>query len=116
MIPSAPIRRRKLYEEVVVRLETMIHDGALKPGDAVPCERELMTHVGVGRPAIREALFALNRMGMVTVANGERARVSSPTPQTLLGELSGAARLMLAKPEGMRNFQEARSLFECALA
>ncbi|CAN5441471.1 transcriptional regulator NanR [soil metagenome] len=113
---TAPIRRRKLYEEVLVRLEAMIHEGAFKPGDPLPSERELMVHFGVGRPAIREALFALQRMGMVVAANGERPRVSSPTPKTLLDELGGPARLMIAKPEGMRNFQDARALFECALA
>jgi len=75
-----------------------------------------MLHFGVGRPAIREALFALNRMGLVVVANGERPRVSSPTPAQLLGELGGAARLMLAKPEGIQHFQKARTLFEAALA
>jgi DNA-binding FadR family transcriptional regulator len=61
-------------------------------------------------------MFALHRMGLVVVGNGERPRVSIPTPKTLLGELSGAARLMLAKPDGMRHFQQARTLFECALA
>jgi GntR family transcriptional regulator, sialic acid-inducible nan operon repressor len=113
---NAPIRRRKLYEEIVMRLEAMIHEGELSPGDALPSERDLMQQFEVGRPAIREALFALNRMGLVIVANGERPRVSSPTPKTLLGELSGAARLMISKPEGMFHFQQARVLFECALA
>ena len=88
MTTVAPIRRRKLYEEVVVRLEAMIHEGELNPGDLLPSERELMLHFGVGRPAIREALFALHRMGLVIVANGERPRVSSPTPKTMLGELA----------------------------
>jgi len=112
----APIRRRKLYEEVVARLEELIHSEQLKPGEVLPSERDLMLQFGVGRPAIREALFALSRMGLVEVANGERARVSSPTPRTLLDELSGAARLMLSKPEGVHYFQEARTLFESALA
>src|SRR5579871_5359522 len=116
MKQTAPIRRRKLYEEVMVRLESLIHEGELKPGDPLPSERELMLHFGVGRPAIREALFALSRMGLVVVANGERPRVSSPTPKTLLGELGGGARLMLSKPEGMHHFQQARTLFESALA
>jgi GntR family transcriptional repressor for pyruvate dehydrogenase complex len=101
---------------VVARLEALIHEGELKPGDPLPPERELMIHFGVGRPAIREALFALSRMGLVALANGERPRVSSPTPRTLLGELGGGARLMLSKPEGMRHFQQARTLFESALA
>jgi DNA-binding FadR family transcriptional regulator len=112
----APIRRRKLYEDVVARLEELIHTEELKPGEPLPSERDLMLQFGVGRPAIREALFALSRMGLVEVANGERPRVSSPTPRTLLGELSGAARLMLSKPEGVYHFQEARTLFESALA
>src|ERR1700749_799550 len=96
MKPSAPIRRRKLYEEVGVRLESLTPEGGLRPGHRLPSERELMTHFGVGRPAIREALFALHRMGLVIVANGERPRVSSPTPKTMVGELAGAARLMLS--------------------
>lgn len=116
MIQMAPIRRRKLYEEVVVRLEEEIHRGTLQPGDILPSERELMQQFGVGRPAIREALFALHRMGLVIVTNGERPRVSNPTPKTLLGELSGAARMLLSKSEGVRNFQQARALFESALA
>jgi GntR family transcriptional regulator, sialic acid-inducible nan operon repressor len=111
-----PIRRRKIYEDVVAQLEALIHEGELQAGDPLPPERELMMQFGVGRPAIREALFALQRMGLVVVANGERPRISSPTTKTLLDELSGAARLLLAKPEGMNHFQEARALFECALA
>jgi GntR family transcriptional repressor for pyruvate dehydrogenase complex len=110
------IRRRKLYEDVVARLEELIHREDLKPGELLPSERDLMAQFGVGRPAIREALFALSRMGLVEVANGERPRVSNPTPKTLIGELSGAARLMLSKTEGVHHFQEARMLFESALA
>jgi GntR family transcriptional regulator, sialic acid-inducible nan operon repressor len=116
MKSPAPIRRRKLYEDVVARLEELIHDEELRPGELLPSERDLMLQFGVGRPAIREALFALSRMGLVEVANGERPRVSNPTPKTLIGELSGAARLMLSKPEGVHHFQEARTLFESALA
>lgn len=116
LTPGAPIRRRKLYEDVVLQLEALIQQGELKPGDPLPSERELMLFFGVGRPAIREALFALHRMGLVIVANGERPRVSSPTPERLIGELGGAARLLLAKPDGVRHFQHARTLFEAALA
>jgi GntR family transcriptional regulator, sialic acid-inducible nan operon repressor len=113
---NAPIRRRKLYEEVMVRLEEMIQDGQLGVGDFLPSEREIMQQFGVGRPAVREALFALQRMGLVVVGTGERPRVSAPTPKTLLSELAGSARLLLSKPDGTRHFQRARALFECGLA
>jgi DNA-binding FadR family transcriptional regulator len=110
------LKRRKLYEEVASRIETAIHTGVYTPGDRLPSERELMVHFGVGRPSIREALFALRRMGLIELKNGERARVISPSPSTLVDELSGVVRHLLATPEGMRHFQHARGIFESALA
>jgi GntR family transcriptional regulator, sialic acid-inducible nan operon repressor len=107
-----PIRRRKLSEEAALRLEAMIRDGTFPQGTMLPSERDLMKMFGVGRASIREALFALNRMGLVHVRNGERPRVTTPTPETLMTELSGAARHFLSQPEGAVFFQEARALLE----
>lgn len=112
----APLKRRKLYEDVVQSIEMAIHSGEYAPGDRLPSERELMTHFGVGRPSIREALFALRRMGLMELKNGERARVIAPTPSVLIDELSGVVHHLLATPEGMRHFQRARTIFESALA
>lgn len=111
-----PIKRRKLYEDIVEQMERAIVEGEYAPGDALPPERELVAAFGVGRTSVREALFALQRRGLVTISSGERARVSSPTPQTLVEELSGVARHLLQQPSGMRHFQQARLVFEVALA
>src|SRR5215470_1584928 len=110
------IRRRKLYEEVADRLEAMIHEGTYAPGDRLPSERELMKQYGVGRPAVREALFALQKMGLVAINSGERARVTQPTPKVVFESLAGAARHLLGAPDGVRHFQEARAFFEIGLA
>jgi GntR family transcriptional regulator, sialic acid-inducible nan operon repressor len=112
----APIVRRKLYNEIADRIEAMIHDGQYAVGDSLPSEREIMETFGVGRTSVREALFALQRMGLLTINSGERARVTAPTPKALVSELHGAARYLLAQPEGVRQFQQARTLFEVALA
>ena len=80
MPDTAPIPRRKLYQEVVDRLMQRIQGGEIRPGDQLPPERELMDYYGVGRPAIREALQALERSGIVEISHGERARVVSPRP------------------------------------
>ena len=116
LLRSAPIRRRRLYEGIVERIEHLIVSGELAVGERLPSERELTLTFNVGRTAVREALFALNRMGLVSLGNGERAIVSLPTPKVLVTELSGAARNLLASAEGMHQFQSARALFEVALA
>jgi DNA-binding FadR family transcriptional regulator len=70
----------------------------------------------VGRASIREALYALGRMGLVQVRTGERPLVTRPTPEKLLTELSGVARQFLAGSNGPEHFQEARALFEVGVA
>ena len=112
---TAPIIRRKLYQEIVDRIEATIHDGQYAVGDTLPSERELMEAFGVGRTSVREALFALQRMGLVAISSGERARITAPTAKALVSELHGAARYLLAQPEGVRQFQQARAMFELAL-
>jgi len=113
---AAPIRRRRLYEEVEQRLQEEIASGRLKAGDPMPSERDLMQHFGVGRPAIREALLALQRKGLLRIGAGERTRVSQPTAAAVVEGVSGAVSLMLANPQGVRNLQHARRFLECALA
>lgn len=115
-LPQAPIRRRKVHEEVAERIEHMIREGDLQPGDFLPSEREFMAAFGVGRNAVREAMLSLQRMGLVAVSSGERSRVVRPTAEAMVAELAGAARLLLADDDGMRQFQDARSLFEGAIA
>src|ERR1700761_5614209 len=110
------VRRRRLYEDVAPALEATIREGALGPGDPLPSERELTVQFGVGRTAVREALFHLKKMGLIELKSGERAKVRRPTPEVVLEGLSGAARHMLAQPDGIRQFQDARAFFEIGLA
>ncbi len=110
------ITRRRLYEDVKARLEDDILQGRIAPGDQFPSERDLMKRFGVGRPAVRDALFALQKMGLAQVGGGVRARVTRPTPAALVNELGGAARLLMSEATGARQFLEARCFFEIALA
>jgi DNA-binding FadR family transcriptional regulator len=111
-----PIKRRRLYEDLVDRIEAAILDGRYKPGDHLPSERELMETFQIGRTSVREALFALHRMGLVAITSGEKARVTLPDTNALVTDLSGAVRHLLAKSDGARHFQQARMFFEIKLA
>lgn len=83
-------------------LENMIRRREFAEGEQLPSERELMTFFNVGRPSVREALAALKRKGLVQINNGERARVSRPSADTIIGELSGMAKDFLSHPGGSR--------------
>lgn len=112
----APVKQRRLSEDIADHLEQMIRDGELAEAERLPSERELMRHFGVGRPSVREALLRLSRMGLVEVRSGERARVTRPTPRVMIEALAGPARHMLSAPGGVRDFQNARIFFEVGLA
>lgn len=116
MTVREPIRHRKLYEELADRLEKLILDGDVAPGDFLPSERELMERFDVGRPSVRQALFVLEKSGLVEVNSGERARVVRPSPKTVIEELSRSVRYFFTSPDGVRHFREVRQLLDCALA
>ncbi len=113
---AAIIKPRKLFEEIVDRIAGAIRAAEFSPGDLLPSERDLMQTFGVGRSVVREALFALQRMGLVEVRSGTRARVTVPTPQRLIAELSGTVKILLNGEGGIQNLQDARSFFEIGLA
>lgn len=110
-----PVERKKLSETVEEELELMIRQGEISEGDALPSERELMTAFGVGRPSIRDALSALSRKGLVKISSGERTRVSRPSADTIISELSGISKDFLAKPNGLQYFDQLRKFFESSL-
>ncbi len=90
---SRPLARKTL-EMVEEELEQMIRRREFGEGEQLPSERELMAFFNVGRPSVREALAALKRKGLVQINNGERARVSRPSADTIIGELSGMANFL----------------------
>lgn len=110
------IERKTLSEQVAEQLEADILEGRLGENDQLPSERELMEQFGVGRPAVREALFYLQQLGLIAINSGTRARVIRPTAEAVMARLSGVTRQLLSKPDGQQYFQEARALFEISLA
>ena len=73
--------------EVARRLLDLFTDGSVPPGTRLPPERQLAATLEVGRSAVREALAALEILGIVDVRPGSgtylRGAASDMLPQTL---------------------------------
>ena len=65
-----PIKKSRLSEEVLKRLQSMIIDGTFKTGDQLPSERELSELFQVSRASIREALRILETLGFLDARVG----------------------------------------------
>jgi DNA-binding FadR family transcriptional regulator len=116
-LDAGPIRRRKLSDDVRERIIRRIHDGDLRPGDALPSERELMAILGVGRPAIREAMQGLASLGLVQVRHGERPRVAPPRLDLLAEQMGLAMRHVLTHDDTiLKQLKEARAVVETGAA
>ncbi len=61
----------KVYVEIVHQIRTMISQDGLQPGDKIPSERELSERLDVGRSSVREALRALELLGLIETRRGE---------------------------------------------
>ncbi len=116
-LDAGPIRRRKLSDDVRERLVERINDGDLRPGDPLPSERELMAILGVGRPAIREAMQQLVSLGIIQVRHGERPRVAPPRLDLLAEQLGLAMRHVLTHDDTiLEQLKEARIVVETGTA
>ena len=111
------IPRRKLYHEIVDRLLERRRAGDFHADGRMPSEREIMETYGVGRPAVREALLTLERMGLISIVHGERARIVKPTAQTMMDQIALTAALILSSSARHRGYlQDARLFFETGMA
>lgn len=72
-----PIKQEKVSTKIVEQIKASIAGGELKPGDALPPERELMALLNVSRPSLREALNTLATMGFIEITQRHRTIVRS---------------------------------------
>jgi DNA-binding FadR family transcriptional regulator len=93
-MPIQSITSRRIYQQIADQLRAMIGSGEFPPGSYLPAERELSQMFGVSRTSVREALIALEVVGLVKVRVGDGVTVQAPT-QTAAGShhlLDDAAR------------------------
>ena len=68
---------------VVRQIEDMIVQGILAEGARLPSERDLAARLDISRPKVRDALKALEEMGLLTIRHGEGTFVAQLTGQAM---------------------------------
>lgn len=76
-------RQPRLSDRVAEDIVRTIVAQRMKPGDALPPERELGEQFGVSRTVIREAVRALDARGLLDVRVGSRIKVAAVDPNTV---------------------------------
>lgn len=82
------ISPRKISDEIIEQFKALLSKGELKPGDALPSERDLAALIGVSRPPLREALNALQAMGFIEIRPRRKIIVRPLTEKALQDPLS----------------------------
>jgi GntR family transcriptional regulator, transcriptional repressor for pyruvate dehydrogenase complex len=83
-----PRRRKvKIVDEIIESLRQDIVTGRLPDGDRLPSEKELSEQFGVSQPTVREAVRALETMGLIEVLHGNGTFVRSQGDYALASAL-----------------------------
>ncbi len=102
-------KRHSLGADIAKQLQNMIYEGAFKPGDTLPGQRDLATQFGASLASVREAIGVLAAAGLVDAQAGRGTTVLGVTDSTssFAGWLG-----MVANEFELADFVETRQLLE----
>lgn len=65
------VKTKKVYMKIVEQVRDLIKEGRLKSGDKLPPEQILAEKFGTSRPSVREAMSALEILGIIESRGGK---------------------------------------------
>ncbi|MGD1876386.1 MAG: FadR/GntR family transcriptional regulator [Kiloniellaceae bacterium] len=81
-MPVEMIQTKRLFQQVYEQLAALIARGEFPLGERLPAERDLARQLGVSRATVREAMIALELLGLVEVRVGAGSFVVRDKPLT----------------------------------
>lgn len=107
------IKTPKVYDQVIEEIKNKIKNGQIKKGDKLPSEREMAESLGVSRTSVREALRALEVIGLVESRQGAGNYIRTNFNNSLFEPLSIMFMLQESSPKEMYDLRETLEL-QCA--
>lgn len=110
---TRPDRARTLQDRIV----ELIHEQGLSPGTALPTEPQLMAELGASRNSVREAVRALQALGIVEIRHGRGTFVGDAPLTVLTPSLAFHVRTRSSAPgvTALGDLVEVRELMEVGL-
>ncbi|MHC1760725.1 MAG: pyruvate kinase alpha/beta domain-containing protein [Negativicutes bacterium] len=105
----------KTYRVIIDYLRQGIEGGRFKRGQKLPSEKELCEHFSTSRSSVREALSALEYVGLIEVRGGSGYYVSGSSPVTPGESIEQCATKMVLILEDDWNIRTMQALFEMGL-
>ncbi len=106
-------KKTRLYRDIVAQIRQLIQEGSLAPGDQLLPERQLAEKLNVSRSALREALTALDSMGLIDITPGGGACIKKVGIESMVEPL---AAIMLKEKESVFELLETRQILEVEIA
>ena len=107
------MNRERVSDVVVRKIEQLILEGALKPGDRLPAERKFAVQLGVSRPSLREGLQILTARGLLTMQGRGATEVAESLNPALENPL---LELISTSPDAQQDVLELRHAIESMAA
>ena len=108
------IDKTQTSEKIVEEITSLITKGKLKPGQALPPERELAMQLGVSRVALREAITSLAILGIIEKHWGKGNFISENLNLSIVQKVT--KHLIIAKELEIFEVMEARLTLESEIA
>lgn len=106
------IARQPLFREIQLQIRNFIIDQGLKPGDILPPASQMAQRLGVSSASLREALRALEALGIVETKHGVGTFIRAYDLTPLLENLSFS---LLFDPQSMRHLVQIREAIEVGM-
>jgi DNA-binding FadR family transcriptional regulator len=109
--------RRRSGLTLQERIVALVHDRRLEPGAAMPTETQLMDQLGASRNSVREAIRALQALGIVEIRHGHGTFVGNASLDALTPSLAFRVRSSRSGygVGALRDLVEVRELLETGL-
>lgn len=101
--------QNKVFQDALIQINEIILEDNLVSGDRLPSERELSERLKIGRSSVREALRALELLGLITTRRGEGTFIAESTSHRLVEIL---ASFILRHEQSKRDLLEMRAMIE----